>query len=91
MADVQRRYSKEEIARRGDEIYQNKIQPSLKASDNGKLVAIDIETGDYEIADDELAACDRLRERVPQAQIWLLRVGSPYLHRFGNRKRRSSS
>lgn len=91
MSHVYRRYSKEEIARRGDEIYERKIQPSLKASDKGKLVAIDIETEDYEIADDELAACDRLRERVPQAQIWLLRVGSPYLHRFGSLKRRSGS
>ena len=65
MAQIKRRYSKEEIARRGDEIYERTNQPTLKASDNGKLVAIDIEMEEYEIASDELAACDRLRERVP--------------------------
>ena len=34
---------------------------------------------------DELAACDRLNARIPDAQIWLVRVGSRYLHRFGGR------
>lgn len=82
MADVHRRHSKEEIARRGDEIYQRKIQPSLGASDDGKFVAIDIETGDYEMADEALTASDRLRERVPQAQTWLVRVGSRYVYRL---------
>ena len=83
MASTQRRYSKEEFARRGDAIYDRAVRPRLKPEDNGKFVAIDIETGAHEIADDELSASDRLRARVPKAQIWLMRAGSPYLHRFG--------
>ena len=91
MASTQRRYSKEEFARRGDAIYSRDVRPHLKPEDDGKFIAIDIETGAYEIEDNELAACDRLRARVPEAQVWLVRVGSPYLHRFGGRELRGNS
>ena len=91
MTSAQRHYSKEEFARRGDAIYDSDIRPRLKPEDEGKFVAIDIETAAYEIEGDELGACDRLRTRVPNAQIWLVRAGSPYLHRFGGRETRSKS
>ena len=53
----------------------------------GKFVAIDIETGAYEVDGDELAASDRLLARLPNAQIWLRRIGSSCVRRFGLRKR----
>jgi len=37
------RYSKEEFARRGDEIYDRDIKPHVTAEDDGKFVVIDIE------------------------------------------------
>jgi hypothetical protein len=77
------RYTKEEFARRGNEIYERDILPKLKAEDNGHFAAIDIETGDYEIHRDDLAATDLLFARHPDAQIWLRRIGSRYLYRFG--------
>jgi len=83
MGAVNRRYPKDEFARRGDEIYERVVKPHLKPSDNGKFVAIDIETEDFELDDDELVACDRLRTRIPNAQTWMVRVGSRYVHRFG--------
>jgi hypothetical protein len=89
MALTDRRHSKEEFARRGDAIYDSDVRPRLKPEDDGKFVAIAIETGDYEIQADEMSACDRLRARVPGAQVWLVRAGSPYLHRFGARGLRS--
>jgi hypothetical protein len=85
MNQVKRRYPKDEFARRGDEIYNRSIKPKLRPRDKGKFLAIDIETGEYEIDADELAACDRLRARIPNAQTWLVRVGSRYVHRFGGR------
>jgi hypothetical protein len=47
----------------------------------GKFAAIDIESGAYELDVDELAACDKLSGRIPDAQIWLVRVGSRYVLR----------
>jgi hypothetical protein len=85
MAATRPRYSKEEFARRGDAIYERDLAPALEAGNEGKFVAIDIETGSYEVDVDELAASDRLLARVPGAQVWLRRVGSRYARRFGGR------
>jgi len=77
-------YSKEEFARRGDEIYERELRPILEKGGDGKFVAIDIDTGAYEVDSDELAASDRLLARVPNAQIWLRRIGSRYARHFGS-------
>jgi len=83
MTPAKRRYSKEEFARRGDALIESKVRPNLKAADEDKFVAIDIETGEYELDMNEMKAADRLQKRVPDAQIWLVHVTSGYLHRFG--------
>jgi hypothetical protein len=69
------RYSKEEYARRGDTIYQRDILPHLKPEDKDKFVAIDIETGEYEIDADDDTVGDDILERNPNAQLWIVRVG----------------
>jgi len=81
----QPRYSKEEFARRGDEIYEREIRPRVETGDEGKFVVIDIDTGAYEIDEDEFAASDRLLARNSDAQLWVTRVGSRYVRRFGLR------
>ncbi len=87
MPSILPRYSKEEFARRGDEIYSREIGPPLVRAHEGHFVAIDIETGLYEIDVDEMAASDRLRLRLPEAQIWIRQIGSRYARRFGPRHR----
>jgi len=81
------RYTKEEFAKRGNEIYEREVQPRLGAEDDGKFVAIDIETGAFETDLDEIAASHRLLARNPEAQIWFRLVGSPYTRRFGPRSK----
>lgn len=83
MGATKRRYSKEEFARRGDRLVETKVRPSLKLADEDKFVAIDIETGEYELDKNEMKAVDRLRKRVPDSQIWVVHVSLGYLHRFG--------
>lgn len=85
----QPRYSKEEFARRGDEIYDRDIRPLLEVENEGKFVAIDIETGAWEMDADALAACERLIARAPDGQTWLTRVGHPYAHRIGGPRHRA--
>jgi hypothetical protein len=80
------RYPQEELARRGEEIYEKEILPRLAGEDPGKFVLIDIETGDYEVDADELAASDRLLALHPNAQVWFRRVGSRHVRRFGSSK-----
>jgi hypothetical protein len=79
----QRRYSKEELARRGKELYESQIRQQVEANNAGKIVAIDIETGAFEVDEDTLAASDRLLARCPDAQTWFIRIGQGAVHRFG--------
>ena len=64
-----------ELSRLGAEILKLKVQPALGPEDDGKFVAVDVETGDYEINENDYAAVSRLRNRRPEADIWLGRVG----------------
>jgi len=82
------RYSKEEFARRGDEIYESQVRSQVEEGNHGRIVAIDIETGAFELADDILTATDRLFERLPDAQPWIVRIGHRAVHRFGSRSLR---
>jgi hypothetical protein len=86
----QPRYSKEEFARRGDEIYETQVRFQVEAENHGKIVAIDIETGDFEVDQSEIAACDHLEARHPDAQIWIVRIGSRHVRRFGGRSWRTA-
>lgn len=86
----QPRYSKEEFARRGDEIYETQVRPQVEEGNHGRIVAIDIETGAFEVDQSEIAACDRLEVRHPDAQIWIVRIGSRHVRRFGGRTRRTA-
>jgi hypothetical protein len=76
-------YTDEEVARRGDELYDRVISQEEKEQHKGRIAAIDIETGDYEIDDDELTASDRLLARHPVAEIWFVRIGDRAVHRLG--------
>ena len=80
------RYSKEEAARRGTEIYERDVRSQVGAGNKGKIVAVDIETGEYEIADTTVAASQNLFRRLPDAQIWFVRIGYRAVHRIGSRE-----
>jgi hypothetical protein len=79
----QPKYSKEEFAQRGNEIYETQIRSQVEAENHGKIVAIDIDTTAYEIAEDSLTAAKQLIKRYPNAQIYGLRIGHRGVHSFG--------
>ena len=85
MAVRQPRYSKEEFAQRGKEIYEAHVRSQIEEGNHGKIVAIDIETGAFEVADELLAASKRLLARSPDAQTWFVRIGHPAVDHFGAR------
>jgi len=76
-------YSKEEFARRGNEIYHTQVRPQVEQGNYGKIVAIDIETGAFEVANDTITASEALLERYPDALLWRVRIGHKAVHRFG--------
>ncbi|RKU37978.1 hypothetical protein C6495_00895 [Candidatus Poribacteria bacterium] len=77
-------YPREVVVSRGKAIYRqlrDKVEPAHK----GKILAIDVKTGNYEIDDEDAVAMDRIRAKNPDAMVYCLRIGSPAVHRFGFR------
>ena len=72
------RLADEEIARRGEEIYQTEHRTKLEADNIGKMLSIDVETGNFEIGTayySEIEAPLRLHIRNPNAAIYTVRIG----------------
>lgn len=90
MKTLQPRHSKEEFARRGTELYDKVVRPRIGPDDQGKFVAIDIETGEFEIDEDDFTAGRRLRNRVPDAQTWIHCVGAQAAYFIGSATERAS-
>lgn len=81
--DSSPRRSLEETALLGDAIYEGTVRTRLEPAHNGEVVAIDVDSGAYVVADDALTAARDLRARHPHADVWLVRVGSRTLDRIG--------
>ncbi len=75
----------EEVAARGEAIYEQQIRGKIEAEHKGKFVVIDIETGAYEIDADDLAATKRALAKRPGAVLYGLRIGYPAAYRLGGR------
>ena len=89
MAVRQPRYSEEEFAKRGDALYESEVRAQVEEGNYGNIVAIDIETGAFEVDQSKIAACDRLEANHPEARIWTVRVGSRHARQFGGRTKRA--
>lgn len=77
------RYSSEEIVRRGQALYDQQLCNQVAAGNTGKFLVLDIETGEYEIDRDELAALKRAKAKRPEAPLYMLRIGYPAAYRIG--------
>ena len=73
---IQTRLDSAEVARRGKSFYAETIRAQVETPENiGKMVIIDVETGDYEVEDSGLASARRLHARRPDAELYGIRIG----------------
>ena len=84
-------HPKEEIARLGDEIYERDIRQQVEENHHGEVVAIDVDSGDYAVAENVVTAWERLISRRPDGGFWFVRVGYPAVYHLGGRPLRSTS
>ena len=76
--------SREEISRIGKQRYKQHLRTEVETQENiGKIVAIDLNTNDYEVDEDLLVACDRLKVRHPDAVTWIERIGYDAVYAIG--------
>ncbi len=69
-------HTTEEIARRGRELYEKEIRRLVEPEHAGRFVVVDVTSGDYEVADEDLDASGRLLERRPDAMLYGQPVGT---------------
>lgn len=68
--------SREEVARRARQIYESSICKQVEVEENmGKMVIIDIETGDYEVDETGLKAARNLSAKHPYARLFGICIG----------------
>ena len=79
------RYSSTEIVERGQILYEREIRRRLTDTDRGKMLVLDIETGEYELDRDEVAAVMRARQKRPGAPFYVVRVGHKTAFRLGRK------
>ena len=81
---MQRRRPTEEAARFGREMYERDIAPQLGTSRTGSFVAVDIDSGEWTIAERDVDACDALYARQPDAvNVYIARAGHRVAVRMG--------
>lgn len=72
------------IARRGQDLYNRSIRTQVETRENlGKIIAIDLDTSNYEIDDNLLEVIDRLQSQFPDATIWAERIGFNAVYAVG--------
>lgn len=85
------RYPSEVIVQRGEELFDQAIKAQVAGRPEKDFVAIDIESGDFEVGPDSRDVMNRLLARRPEAQTFMRRVGLDYTYRFGGRIRSSTA
>lgn len=76
--------SHEEVSQRAKHLYESSIRQQIESEDNiGKMVIIDIETGDYAVDKNGLVAARILSEKYPNARLFGFRIGYNVAASFG--------
>ncbi len=81
MAEAQE--NAQQTAARGQAIYESSLRSRLEPHQRGRIAAIDVNSEEYEVADNVLAACQALLTRVPNAEVWVVRIGENAVYHLG--------
>ncbi len=77
-------YSESEIIQRGKRLYEQTIRVAIdEEQSKGKLLVINIETGEYEMDADDVVAAKRSKARFGEAALFTMKIGYPSAYRLG--------
>ncbi len=76
--------SSEEVARRGKTLYEQGIRAQVETEENiGKMVIIDVETGEYDVDETGIESARRLYAKHPNTVLFGIRIGYNVAASFG--------
>ncbi len=82
--------SREEVARRARHLYDTTIRRNVELPENiGKMLIVDIETGDYEIDKTGIKSAHNLMAKHPYARLFGIRIGYNVAASLGGSMERS--
>ena len=74
----------DEIVKRGEEIYEEKLKASLEPSNNGKFVAIEVISGDYFVGDTIIEALEKGRTAYPDKLFHTIKIGFKGIYKMSS-------
>jgi len=78
------KFSTAEIARRGKDFYEKNLRANVETAGNlGKIISINIETGEYEIGNNLVETSLLLRAKQADAALWGERIGFDAVYAIG--------
>jgi hypothetical protein len=80
-----------ELGQRACKLYEEQLRAQVETEDNiGKIIVMDVESGDYEIDDEGIASSRRLQARHPGAPLFALRIGYRAVESFAGARERTT-
>jgi hypothetical protein len=80
----------EQVAVKGERIYQEKLKTVLEPSEIGKFVAIEVESGDYFVGESIIDAIQQARAKYPDKLVHTIKVGYEGVFKMGSYSRKLS-
>lgn len=77
--------SADEVCMQGERIYECELRALFSASDEGKYVVIDVESGAFELDANRTIALDRANAKHPDGLLYIKRIGYPAAVKLGGR------
>jgi len=74
---AQAQLTPDEVVARGKALYEQTIRAEVEEGNVGRLLLVDVTTGNWVMGEDRIEMARRLRARNPQAQNYGMRVGYP--------------
>jgi hypothetical protein len=72
------------LAIQGQSYYETNLRVSVETQENtGKILVLDVDSGDYVIDSDHLTALRQMQNRHPDSRRFSLRIGYPALAKMG--------
>jgi hypothetical protein len=85
------KYDKDVHGDMAERIYESSIRAIVDPVHIGRIIAIDVDSGDYEVADSSRQASETLLARRPESQTFCRRIGpNPAVTTFGFSRTRVS-
>ena len=72
------------LSTKGKEIYE-RIRRELEPEHKGKIVAIEVDSGDYFLGKNVIEATRKGREKHPDKVFYLIRIGFPSIYTYTGR------